>query len=280
VRTDLFALHAAIEETHWWFRGRRSVVGRIIRQLVPQTPSALILDVGCGTGATAASFATDYRVIGIDTSSHGIEWARARYPTVHFVHGTAPDDVRSACASASAMLLMDVAEHVPDDFWFVSTLLAALSPGAHLLVTVPADESLWSEHDVSFGHYRRYDVRRLRRVWSGLPVTERLLSFFNARLYPVVRGVRAVSRWRGRARGSGQTDFVVPRPVANAALTRALAGEGDRIVRAVDADPSAGSVRYPAYRRGVSLIAVLRREHGEIRPRRRPDDVPADLHQP
>ena len=39
----------------------------------------------------------------------------------------------------------------------LSGLLAAAAPGAYFLLTVPADESLWSEHDESFGHYRRYD---------------------------------------------------------------------------------------------------------------------------
>jgi hypothetical protein len=35
-----------------------------------------------------------------------------------------------------------------------------------------------------------------------------------------------------------------------------------------------------AYRRGVSLIAILRREPGTIEPAGRPADVPADVAQP
>ena len=81
-------------------------------------------------------------------------------------------------------LLMDVLEHVPDDFAFLSELLAASSPGAHFLITVPANPSFWSAHDESNGHYRRYEPDRLGRLWSGLPVTTRLLTYFNARLYP------------------------------------------------------------------------------------------------
>ena len=86
---------------------------------------------------------------------------------------------------ARLVLLMDVLEHVPDDFKFLSELLAASAPGAEFLVTVPANPSFWSAHDESNGHYRRYDMDRFRAGVGGLPVTTLLLSHFNARLYPI-----------------------------------------------------------------------------------------------
>ena len=34
------------------------------------------------------------------------------------------------------------------------------------------------------------DLQMFRRIWQGLPVRERLLSYFNSHLYPVVRLIR------------------------------------------------------------------------------------------
>ena len=51
----------------------------------------------------------------------------------------------------------------------LSELLAAASPGCYFLLTVPADPSLWSEHDESFGHYRRYDRARLEGSGPACP---------------------------------------------------------------------------------------------------------------
>jgi hypothetical protein len=148
-----------------------------------------------------------------------------------------------------------------------------LKPGGHLLITVPADETLWSLHDVNFGHYRRYARERLERVWSGLPVTPVLVSHYMTRLLPVVRTVRAVNRYRGQAAGAAGTDFAMPPRWLNGLLQETFAGEADRLVVAM---------REPrqAYPRGVSLIAILRREAGVIAPRQWPVGVPADIHDP
>ena len=138
------------------------------------------------------------------------------------------------------------------------------------MITVPADATLWSAHDEAFGHYRRDTRERLERVWCDLPVTPLLVSHAMARLYPVVRGVRSWNRLRGRAAGHAGTDFTMPPGPVNTMLEGLLAGEADRLVE---------TLSHPAraYRRGVSLVAILRREPGRIEPAGRPADVPADV---
>src|SRR5206468_1673361 len=131
---------------------------------------------------------------------------------------------------AGLVLLMDVLEHVPDDFGLFSELLSALRPGAFLLVTVPALTTLWSEHDVSFGHHRRYEREGLAEVWSGMPVRVCLLSYFNARLYLGIRAIRALNRVRRRTSGIEGTDFHIPAPFVNEALTTILAGESEHLL--------------------------------------------------
>lgn len=273
MQTDQFQLHAEIESRHWWFCGRRQIVRRLLAEIVPPGSGRRIVDVGCGTGANIASLADAYACRGIDPSTEGIELARARFPEVQFTCGLAPDAFGPEERDADVMLAMDVMEHVPDDFAFASGLLGALEPGGHLLVTVPADESLWSPHDEHFGHYRRYTRERLERVWRDLPVTPVLVSHYMARLLPAVRAVRGVNRLRGRAAGAAGTDFTMPPAWVNAVLERTFAGEAARLVATMH-EPTR------AYRSGVSLIAILRREPGPVALRRRPSDVPADTHRP
>jgi len=273
MQSDQFQLHADIENRHWWFCGRRRIVRRLLAEIAAPGTGRRIVDVGCGTGANIASLADAYTCHGIDPSAEGIRLARERFPAVRFTCGLAPDAFGPEERDADVMLAMDVMEHVADDFSLASSLLAVLEPGRHLLVTVPADETLWSPHDVNFGHYRRYTRARLERVWQGLPVTPLLVSHYMARLLPVVRTVRTVNRWRGRTAGAAGTDFAMPPAWINRGLEDTFAGEADRLVT---------TMRYPgrAYRRGVSLLAILRRDPGTIEPRQRPADVPADGHDP
>ncbi len=248
----LFDLNAEIEQSHWWFSARRDIMRAVLGRVM--SPDAgLVVDIGCGTGANIAALTDRFECAGIDPSEVAIDHARRRFPDVQFLHGIAPAGLGDLANRADAILLMDVLEHVEDDRGLLTELVDTLRPGGHIFITVPADMRLWTEHDVSHGHHRRYDAELLRSVWDGLPVTERLVSHYNSRLYPIVRAVRAVSKRRGHAGGEEGSDLSMPIRPANYVLRRIFLGERRRILGAIDASGR-------GYRRGVSLIAVLRRE--------------------
>ena len=273
MKSPQFQLHAEIEQRHWWFVARRRILRALVGEILPPSRKTTIIDVGCGTGANLAALADDYRCVGIDTSPEAIRLARKRFPGVEFLQGFAPADLGGLIEGARLVLMMDVLEHVPDDFRLFSLIAAATPPGAYLLVTVPADQRLWNRHDESFGHYRRYDRRRLARLWDGLPLKPLLLSHFNARLYPVVKTVRAINRWRGGVAGVAGTDFKMPPAPSIACWRPSLpvnrGGSPERLHRGGD-----------AYRRGVSLLALFEREPGAIPARNKPADAAPDYFDP
>lgn len=267
--SGLFELHAAVEDRHWWFVGRRRVVRALVEAVLPPDGAGAVVDIGAGTGANAEAFTDRYEVAALEPSPEAIALARRRFPKVRFVSGTDPQSVRPHAGAHAAYLLMDVAEHVVDDFALISGLVAAMEPGAHLLITVPAGPGLWSPHDVAFGHQRRYTVDRLAAVWEGLPVEVRCFADFNVRLAPMIRAVRAMTRRFG-AIGDQGTDLRLPPAALNSLLTAVLAGERHRLLRAL----ARGSVRPTG--RGVSLLAVLRRTPGVVQVRGRPAGTAPD----
>jgi len=258
MQTEQFQLHADIEQKHWWFVGRRRIMCRLIAEVLPPSPDATIVDIGCGTGANLAALADRYHCVGIDTSAKAVELAAERFPDVQFVAGYAPDDLGELAAQARLFMLMDVLEHVADDFTMLSKLVSVAVPGSYLLLTVPADQSLWSEHDESFGHFRRYDRERFEQLWADLPVSTLLVSYFNTRLLPVIRMIRSWNQRRGRTNGRAGTDFWLPPRPINCSLKNVFAGESRRLAGLLH-DPKRG-----AYTSGASLVALLRREEGSV----------------
>ncbi|MBI3616116.1 MAG: class I SAM-dependent methyltransferase [Candidatus Omnitrophica bacterium] len=258
MKTSLFTLHAEMDEKHWWFLGRRKIVEKLIRRAVPASKTETILDIGCGTGGTLAPLAADYRCMGIDNSPEAIRLAQEQFPGIPFLCGSFSPEMEGV-RQASVFLLMDVLEHVEDDFLLFSKVLSAAKPGAHLLLTVPADARLWSAHDVNFGHYRRYDLDRFTRLWKGYPVSPLLVSYYNAYLYPVVRWVRLFSGPFGH--GGDGTDLHLPPGPVNALLEKLFASEARLLVDLLE------KKRLRGFSRGVSLIALLRREPGRVEPR-------------
>jgi SAM-dependent methyltransferase len=261
-----FHIHAQVEDHHWWFLARRSIVRSVLHVLVPPTQEKIVLDVGCGTGGNTAAFSNEYLCKGIDPVQEAIQFAKERYPSASYFCGYAPQDNPDDVAAAAAVLLMDVLEHVEDDFQLVSSLLACMKPGAYLVIMAPADPNLWSAHDKGFEHYRRYTIDRLRLLWKDLPVQERLVSYMNARLYPLVR----LARLRKKALGPNDTDLRLPFAPINLLFRWMFEGEKKRLLQVLRGESNA------VYKKGVSVFAVVQRKEGNINSRTYPSDVLVD----
>ncbi len=249
--SEIFKLLAEIELEHWWFVARRRIVRAVLAAVLP--PGALVVDVGCGTGANIASLADRYEVAGIDTTQQAIDLARQRFDGVRYICGSAPRDLGDLRERVDAVMLMDVLEHVPDDAAVLRPIVDSLRPGALLLITVPANVKLWSPHDEAFSHFRRYDAQTFRDVWKSMPVREVMVSHFCARLYPLVRLIRWYVSRTGTGWGRAGSDLSVPARPVNRVLQRVFEGESRRLVDLVRGRRSRG------FARGVSLIAVLER---------------------
>ena len=269
-----FDLHAEVEQRHWWFTGRRHIMQRLLHELSPPNEGNVVVDIGCGTGANIGSLAEDYRAVGVDASQYAIDYAQQAFPKVEFRCTTDDNALADIVSNAQVVTIMDVLEHVPDDYEMLSKLLSSAQEGACFFITVPANISLWSKHDEVFGHYRRYDAEQLAAVWDGLDVECRLLSYFNTRLYPIVRMIRSRKKKREQTTETHESDLKIPLAPLNAMLHTTFAGESRKLSKALrrgDAMP---------YRQGVSLIAILRRGKGKIVPRTRPDDAAPDFFDP
>jgi 2-polyprenyl-3-methyl-5-hydroxy-6-metoxy-1,4-benzoquinol methylase len=189
----------------------------------------------------------------VDPSEVAIALARERFPKMEFRRGCVPDDVMDLRGRARVVLLLDVLEHLEDDAGFLKKLMACMGDGTYLVITVPAGLRLWSPHDDNYGHFRRYEPESLARALSGLPVTPVLTAYFNSRLYPLIRLIRAINVLRNRPSGSAGADLFLPPRWLNRWLEGVFAAEAEVLKQQL-----AGQ-RQKGYRRGVSLLAILRR---------------------
>ena len=272
MRDEIQEHNGSIEDRHWWFAARR----RILRALVDEIAGdrrLRIVDIGCSTGGNAGSLADAHDVRGFDASEAAIRIARAKFPKARFDLATDLVPVRDAVRAADLVLLMDVLEHVEDDFHLVSSIAAELRPDAHILVTVPADPELWGGHDVASHHWRRYTESRLVRVWRDMPLDARVVTPCNALLAPLVRIARRLRGGKESVHGSG-ADLAVPIAPVNAVLRWTFERESGALVRALRNGSPA------PFRDGISLLAILRRRAGPGHVIAKPADVPLDEHRP
>ena len=232
----------SLEEKHWWFVGRRRIVGEILASLdLPE--HARILDAGCGTGGNLQFLSQFGEVTGVELDDGAAALARER-GTRPVLKGSLPDGMPFAGQQFDLIVLLDVLEHIDDDSDSLRALAELLAPGGHLVLTVPAFPFLWSPHDEEHHHKRRYRASGLREVVASAGLRLSYLSHFNTWLFPMVAAVRLV-RKIFPAHEVGR-DVQLPGPAVNSML-RAVFGSERRWI---------GRLRMPF---GVSLLAVARK---------------------
>jgi SAM-dependent methyltransferase len=223
---------SAVEDRHWWFTARRSIILHLVSQLAPEGVS--VLDIGCGTGFTLEALAARFDAWGVEPDA-GVR-ARVRNAVRDRVLGGDTRDLSAlAGRTFDVVLLLDVLEHVEDDRAELSSAAHALAPGGKLVITVPANPSLWSDHDERNGHYRRYTEDSLRALLTAAGLSPTLLTHINSRLYPLAR------LHRKRA-SSSSAELQMPPALLNILFRRLFAGEAHHLAR--------------GYSRGLSLLAV------------------------
>jgi len=134
----------AIEDEHWWYVGRRRILGEVLRSLA--LPSdARILDAGCGSGRNMLDLAAFGTVTGLELADASVAAARTR-GVGDVVQGTL-ESMPFADAHFDLATSLDVIEHLDDDRGALRELRRVVAPGGRLLVTVPVYPRLWSEVD-------------------------------------------------------------------------------------------------------------------------------------
>lgn len=243
MHTELYKEMAELEETHWWFRGRRTIITDMLERYVPA--GARVLDVGLGTGANALTMTRlGYAVTGVEPSQDAIAFAKQKVPDVPVIQSMFPSSAVPE-AAFDAVVLLDVLEHFEDDGVALRGVATALRPGGIVLITVPAFQFLWTKHDELAHHHRRYRKPELVRALQHAGLTPIFASYYNFFLFPAIVLVRFLTKLLRLERD--ESDFSRTPGFLNGIFARIFGAER-------------WLLRATSLSWGVSLIAVAKKQ--------------------
>lgn len=186
-----------LEGHNWWFVGMRRIGMSLLAQAW-QRPAAdaapRILDVGCGTGIVLEHLEPYGLATGLDFSNTALEFCRKRGAT-RLVQGQG-ERLPFASDSFDVVTAFGVIEHIEDDRSAVAEWCRVLKPGGRLVLLTSSYQWLWSGHDVSNHHARRYLLREVRALVEGTGLRSERLSYVNTMLFPAILAIRVVERLR------------------------------------------------------------------------------------
>jgi SAM-dependent methyltransferase len=208
-----FARHyyEASTPDHWWFRGRATLISWLAAG--HQLEHERALDLGAGSLTMLPNRLETVRLDMVVPNPVGegpfVKASALRLPFRDTAFGVVG--------------LFDLIEHVEDEAGLLSEINRVLRPGGAVVLTAPAHQWLWSDHDVKARHVRRYGVRELVSTFeqSGFRV-EFVRQFYGFLLIPAV-----LRKFLGLAGGMGRPPEPLNRllvHVARASVRRAHRG--------------------------------------------------------
>ena len=243
MRPDEHARMFEFEDHYWWFVGRQAVIRALLDRHLRPVPDRTILDVGCGSGATLKVLEDYGYTIGLDPYASAIALSKQRGLT-RLVVGDATR-LPYPAESFDLVTALDVMEHIEDDVAALGEVHRVLKPNGQMLLTVPAYQWLWSQHDIALDHFRRYTASLLKqRVKAAGFIIERL-TYCISLLLPAAAALRLSERYRKPKHGPQAALIELPKPL-NAFCLATVQLE-------------ASLLRYINLPAGVSVVCLARR---------------------
>ena len=240
MREGAYRAHYAVEDEHWWFRGRWAVVEALLASTgLPPRPR--ILDAGCGTGGNLQRFTGLGDAVGVDPSADAVRFCQER--GLESVQQAGLESLPFEDGEFDLVAATDVIEHIAAEQQALRELWRVTTDGGAMLLTVPAYAWLWSEEDEHLHHQRRYTRAGLRKAVECCGWETRAATYFNSILLPPI----AVAKRLPRRSNGPKADLERTPATLNAPLSLPMRFEA-RLIRA--------GIRLPA---GVSIGIVCRK---------------------
>lgn len=187
----LFDIAVDLEEVHWWSVSRRKIIETVINNYIKDLgKNACALDIGSGTGINF-NILSKYtqNISGMEYDPYAIELSN-KNNNFNVLQGSLPDNIPFPDEKFDLVTLFDVLEHIDDDINSLKNILAKVKPGGYFLMTVPAYQFLWSKHDETVEHKRRYTLNELLNKMENFNISIKYKSYFNTYLLPLIVAIR------------------------------------------------------------------------------------------
>lgn len=176
-----------LEDNLWWFRVRREIVTDYI-QNVNDDNNCSLLDIGCGNGHLLKD---SYRYVKNAVGIEKFEYSKAKFNNIlniDIFENTFEDN------SFDIITFLDVMEHIENENRFLQEVKRLIKLDGTIIITVPAYQWLFSNSNIFYGHYRRYNSKRLRFILENNGLEIKKLSYMNCFLFPAFALVRITDK--------------------------------------------------------------------------------------
>ena len=184
-------------------------------------------------------------VLGVDLSESALSYCRKR--GIEQLLRASADDLKTVPADKyDVVTALDIIEHIEDDSKALLEFNRVCKSGGYVLITVPAYNFLWSNHDIALSHRRRYNRKELEEKVSKAGFKTVKTTYFITFLLPVIFIFRIFQKMFQKNK-IPDTAYIMPPVFLNVIFIMILRIE-------------ANLIRFLNLPAGVSLICIAEKE--------------------
>lgn len=175
------------KRNHPWEMARLELVKDLLNPYLRDKESNKnVLDIGCGDVYFISEFCKTHKnfkpfAVDIAFTDEIISGLKKEYDeSCSIEYYKDVNDVSLEGGKANLIFLLDVIEHIEDDIAFLKQVISLpyIDNDTLFLITVPAFNGLFCNHDTWLGHYRRYTKKMLREHIEEAGIKEVKAGYF------------------------------------------------------------------------------------------------------
>ncbi len=177
---------------YWWYVARAELLKRVLGPYAGD--AGTVLDVGSADGPSVDWLQATEQKVTLDIDPRGLQPGGVCGSALQLPFADSTFDIAGA---------FDVVEHCDPEATAVAELARVVKPGGHLLISVPAYEWAWTDHDVENGHYRRYTRKRAVAALEAAGLKVERATYIFTSVFPMFAAERLLRRASSALRGGG-----------------------------------------------------------------------------
>jgi len=202
---------------HWYYHSKSAALAKLIEGY--QLPR-MVTDIGAGSGFFSKYLIREKLVT--EAICIDINYSHEKTTSYLGVNIHYRKKIKTTCSNL--FLLMDVLEHVNDDVDLLTYYVNLANEDSIFLISVPAYQFLWSNHDIYLEHKRRYSMKQIKNLVSRTDLVIDKCCYFYGFVFPLILLVRIGSKIFNSSKKPSSDLSLLP-PFANFILKKICLSE-------------------------------------------------------
>jgi 2-polyprenyl-3-methyl-5-hydroxy-6-metoxy-1,4-benzoquinol methylase len=167
---------------HFWIEWRFEVAKKYFYYFSDKVEP--LLEIGCGNGIFRDQLENSGFIIdGCDLNFKALSMANSGFGRLMLYNIF--DKKPELLNKYPVIFIMDVIEHIENEYDFLNAAISHLKNGGYLVINVPASMFLFSNYDREAGHLRRYNKKKIKKLFLEIGIDPVEIRYWGFSMIPL-----------------------------------------------------------------------------------------------